>query len=80
MSLSTVVQFQERKGSVILSHFLHLSKLYLFVMMREKQIVKERTARETSEDFVRTLKKYFAVLIALILLIGMFGGFVVLYT
>ena len=80
MSLSRVVQFQERKGSVILSHFLHLSKLYLFAMTKEKQIVKERTARETSEDFVLTLKKYFAVLIALILLIGMFGGFVVLYT
>jgi hypothetical protein len=48
-------------------------------MNNKKPIVIKKTAREISEEFVMNLKKYFAVSLTLILIIGMLFGFVVLY-
>jgi hypothetical protein len=48
-------------------------------MTNKKPLDPEKTAREISEEFLTTLKNYFAIFISLILALGMLFGFVVLY-
>tara|TARA_B100001173_G_scaffold108635_1_gene94081 strand:- start:95 stop:244 length:150 start_codon:yes stop_codon:yes gene_type:complete len=49
-------------------------------MSKKNNIVKEKTDREISEEFVHTLKIYIAVFLTSFLIIGMFVGFLVLYS
>ena len=49
-------------------------------MVKENKSVNEKSTREISEEFLYTLKKYTVVFLASSLIIGMFAGFVVLYS
>lgn len=43
-------------------------------------MAEDKTGREISKEFLSALKKYFTVFVIFIYIVGMFGGFVVLYS
>ena len=65
---------------VNLPHFLITLKFYIPIMKKEKPVIKEKSGREMSEEVVLNLKKYFSIFLILVLLVGMFVGFIVLYS